>query len=53
MVDHLHIASDEIHIETVLDSTFPIEHYYEDNEIPEPDELTAILSRVVDEWAED
>jgi len=53
VVDHLHIAADEIHIESVVDTTFPIEHYYEENDIPEPAELTAMLSRVVDEWIED
>ncbi len=53
VVDYLHIAADEIHIETVVDATFPIEHYYEDNEVPEPAELTDMLSRVVDKWIED
>lgn len=49
-VDRLHIVADELHILDVKENFLGVNHYYDDNTIPETEELVARISQIVLNW---
>lgn len=49
-VDRLHVAADEIHILDVKENFMGIDHYYNDNVIPDTETIVAKISQIVLNW---
>jgi len=49
-VDKMHIMADELHVLSVYDGTFDLDHYYETNDVPEQADIIAILNRAILSW---
>ena len=49
-VDRMHILGDEIHVIGVTDNYMGTNHYYENNEIPDREELISILNNIILSW---
>jgi putative phosphoribosyl transferase len=49
-VDRMHILADEIACLDVIDGSFPLEHYYETNELPDHDTLVDLMQNVSLNW---
>lgn len=50
-VDKLHIWCDEIHILNVVANYMDTNHYYDDNKLPESDDVINSINRVITKWA--
>ena len=49
-VDRMHILADELQCLTVTDGVFEINHYYEDNTLPEHKDILKILNDIILSW---
>lgn len=49
-VDQLHIAVDEMHILDVKENYMGVNHYYEDNTIPDHEDMVAKINEIVLNW---
>lgn len=49
-VDRMHIMADELHVLGVTDNYMGTDHYYEDNAIPEHDEVVKIIQETILTW---
>jgi len=49
-IDRMHILADELYCLNATDSVFDIDHYYDDNELPDHTEIITILNNIVLDW---
>ena len=49
-VDKMHILGDELHVLTVYDGTFELDHYFEKNDVPSRDDIIATLNNAILKW---
>ncbi len=49
-VDKVHIMADEIHVLDVKENYINTEHYYEQNELPTPEETMKRISEIIMNW---
>lgn len=49
-VDRMHILGDEIHVIGVTDNYMGTNHYYENNDIPEHQEIISIINTIILSW---
>lgn len=49
-VDKMHILADEIVCLNVLEDMFPVDHYYEDNKLPEHEKIVRIIEEIILHW---
>lgn len=49
-VDRMHILGDEVHVSGITDNFMGTDHYYEDNEIPEYEEIIKMIDDIVLHW---
>jgi len=49
-VDRLHILSDEMHVLGVTDNFIDVNHYYDENDIPEHEQIVQMLNNTVLSW---
>lgn len=49
-VDKMHLLADELHVLSVIDGVFEIDHYFEDNNIPSQEEIIKILNQAILHW---
>lgn len=49
-VDKLHVAADELHILDVKENFMGVDHYYNDNTIPDTETIVAKISQIVLNW---
>jgi putative phosphoribosyl transferase len=49
-VDKMHILADEIDCLNVLEDMFPVNHYYEDNKLPEHGKIVQIIEDIILHW---
>lgn len=52
-IDRMHILADELYCLNATDSVFEIDHYYEDNKLPDRNEIIQILNGIVLNWQKD
>lgn len=49
-VDRMHILGDELHVIGVTENFMGINHYYDNNDIPDHDQIVAILNEAILTW---
>jgi predicted phosphoribosyltransferase len=49
-IDRMHVLADELFCLTATDSNFEVDHYYDENEIPDRDQTLAILNDIILRW---
>ncbi len=49
-VDKMHILGDELQVMNVIDGTFDLDHYYENNDIPAQQDIIQILNEAILKW---
>lgn len=49
-VDKMHILADELHVLSVYEGNFELNHYYEKNDVPEQAEILKILNEAILKW---
>jgi predicted phosphoribosyltransferase len=49
-VDRMHLLSDEMYCLNITDTVFDVNHYYEQNDIPEKQEIFKILNDIILDW---
>jgi putative phosphoribosyl transferase len=49
-VDKMHILGDELEVLNVIDGTFDLDHYYEEDDIPDRDDIIKILNEAILKW---
>ena len=49
-VDKVHIQADEVHILDVKENFIATDHYYTNNDIPDPEETIDRISQIVMKW---
>lgn len=49
-VDKMHVLADELHVLSVIDSTFKLDHYYEKNDVPERESILQLLDEAILHW---
>lgn len=49
-VDKMHVLGDELHVLSVIDGTFPFDHYYEQDDVPAQEEIVKILNEAILRW---
>jgi len=49
-VDKMHLLADELHVLHVIDGTFELDHYFEDNKIPSQQAIINILNEAILQW---
>lgn len=49
-VDRVHVVADEVHILDVKDNYLGTDHYYDNNDIPEHDEIIEKINKIVLNW---
>lgn len=49
-LDAIHIMADEIHCLDVIDTTFKLDHYYEDNSMPDHKTIVKTIENIVLHW---
>lgn len=49
-VDRMHILADEVHVSGITDNFMGTDHYYEDNEVPEYEEIIKMIDDIVLHW---
>lgn len=49
-VDKMHILGDELHVLSVVEDTFELDHYYENDDVPEQSEIIKIINEAILRW---
>lgn len=49
-VDQMHIYADELVCLSVTDAPFEADHYYENNDIPNPEQTQQIMNNIISQW---
>jgi predicted phosphoribosyltransferase len=49
-VDKMHILGDELHVLSVYDGTFELDHYFESNDVPSQEDIITILNEAILKW---
>lgn len=49
-VDYMHVLTDEIYCLSVIGDTFGIDHYYDNNDIPDEKKVVDIISHIILNW---
>jgi putative phosphoribosyl transferase len=49
-VDKMHILADELHVLSVYDGTFELDHYFDQNDVPSQDDIVKILNEAILGW---
>jgi predicted phosphoribosyltransferase len=49
-VDQMHILADEIMCLNVLEDMISVDHYYEDNKLPDHEKIIKILEDIILHW---
>lgn len=49
-VDKMHILADELHVLSVYDGTFELDHYFEENDVPAQEAIVTILNEAILKW---
>jgi predicted phosphoribosyltransferase len=49
-IDRMHILADEIFCLSATDAIFEVEHYYDDNNLPNRSQIIKILNDIVLQW---
>lgn len=49
-VDKMHILADELHVLSVVDGTFKLDHYFEKNDVPPQADIVRILNSAILSW---
>ena len=49
-VDKMHVLGDELHVLSVNDGTFELDHYFEVNDVPKQENIIAILNDAILQW---
>lgn len=49
-VDKMHLLADELHVLSVYDGTFELNHYYEKNDVPSQDDILRTLNEAILHW---
>lgn len=49
-VDKMHILADELHVLSVYDGTFGLDHYFEENDVPSQEDIVKILNEAILKW---
>lgn len=49
-VEKIHVQADEVHILDVKENFFDVNHYYDDNELPEREEMVERISNIITKW---
>ncbi len=49
-VDKMHVLADELHVLSVYDGTFELDHYFEVNDVPPREDIITILNEVILRW---
>lgn len=49
-LDTIHIMADEVHCLSVVDNTFELNHYYENNDIPDHEKIVATIENIIKLW---
>lgn len=50
VIDHIHTMTTDMHYLDVIDSDFPLGHYYSDNQIPDHDKVVEMMKNISLEW---
>ncbi len=49
-VDKMHILGDELHVLSVYEGNFELDHYYEKNDVPSQEDIVKILNEAILAW---
>lgn len=49
-IDRMHIIGDELQVLSVFDGTFKLEHYYEEDDVPEQEDIVKVLNEAILKW---
>lgn len=49
-VDKMHILGDELKVLDVIDGTFELDHYFEENDVPDKEDIITILNEAILQW---
>lgn len=49
-VDKMHILGDELKVLDVIDGTFELDHYFENNDVPSKEDIIKILNEAILQW---
>jgi putative phosphoribosyl transferase len=49
-VDKMHLLADELHVLSVYDGTFELDHYYEKNDVPDQEAIVRTLNEAILHW---
>jgi predicted phosphoribosyltransferase len=49
-VDKMHVLGDELQVLSVIDGTFELDHYFENNDVPAQEDIIAILNEAILKW---
>ncbi len=49
-VDKMHILGDELHVLSVYDGIFELDHYFEKNDVPKQEDIINILNEAILQW---
>jgi len=49
-LDKIHIMADEIHCLSVVDDTFEIDHYFENNDLPSHETVVKTIKNIILHW---
>jgi putative phosphoribosyl transferase len=49
-VDKMHLLADELHVLSVYDGTFELDHYYEKNDVPDQETIVKTLNEAILHW---
>lgn len=49
-VDKMHLLADELHVLSVFDGTFGVDHYYEVDDVPSEEDIVKTLNEAILHW---
>lgn len=49
-LDTIHVMADEVHCLSVIDNTFELDHYYENNDIPDHEKIVSTIENIIKLW---
>lgn len=49
-VDKMHVMSDELHVTSVFDGNFGLDHYYEQDDVPSQEDIVKTLNEAILKW---
>lgn len=49
-IDKMHILGDKLEVLHVIDGTFDLDHYYEEDDVPDRDDIIKILNEAILKW---